>query len=130
MVQTVIAIYENGALHPKVPLSLSEKQEVELKITVPVQQENSEEFVDLTQPNDALDQEMEAYIEMHATLKEQYLGQHVAIFQGELVDHDADYGTLYERILARYPNQTVWISTIREEAIPTMHQRSPRFERE
>jgi len=130
MVQTVIAVYENGALHPKVPLSLRERQEVEIKITVPDKQDDTAHVIDLAEPNDALDREMEAYIAMHSKLKEQYLGKHVAIFQGKLVAHDVEYGALYERVLERYPNKTVWISTVREEAIPTLHLRSPRLERE
>lgn len=129
MVQTVIAVYENGALHPKVPLSLQEQEEVEIQILIPDRPLDEEKRVDLSDSNKALDQEMDAYIQMHEELKEQYLGKHVAIFQGKLVDHDNDYGSLYERVLEHYPNQTVWISTVREEAISTIQMRSPRFAR-
>lgn len=75
----------------------------------------------------ALAREKAAYIRMHPMLKEKYFGQHVAIYQGELIDMDSDYGQLYERIRARYPNEIVWLATVTEEPIETIVVRSPRF---
>ncbi len=75
----------------------------------------------------AINQEMEAYINLHPTLKEKYLGQHVAIYGGQLVDVDKDYGTLYQRIDVQYPDQFVWLATVEEEAMPTLAFRSPRL---
>ena len=37
---------------------------------------------------DMATREREAYIAMHPMLKEQYMGQHVAIFEGQLIDID------------------------------------------
>lgn len=75
----------------------------------------------------AVEQEMNAYIAMHETLKQKYLGQHVAIFGGQLIDVDEDYGALYQRIDAQYPNQFVWLATVEEEPMPTLMFRSPRL---
>ncbi|MDQ3249496.1 MAG: DUF5678 domain-containing protein [Chloroflexota bacterium] len=75
----------------------------------------------------SLEQEKIAYIKMHTRLKEQHLGQHVAIYQGKLIDYDSDYGALYERIRQRYPREIVWLATVKEEPIETIHVRSPRF---
>jgi hypothetical protein len=36
----------------------------------------------------AMISEAQAYVAMHSCLSQQYLGQWVAIYQGELVDHD------------------------------------------
>lgn len=85
--------------------------------------------VDLSEADKALDNEQDAYEQMHTELKQRYLGQSVALKEGKLIDVDADYGVLYERILARYPNESVWITTVRDEAIPTLMMRSPRWER-
>lgn len=74
-----------------------------------------------------LEQEKIAYIKLHPLLKEKYLGQHVAIYQGELIDHDRDYGMLYERIRQQYPREVIWLATVKEEPIETIHVRSPRF---
>jgi len=73
--------------------------------------------VDLSEADEELDREQEAYEQMHAELKMPYLGQSVALKAGKLIDVDADYGVLYERILARYPDESVWITTVRDEAM-------------
>lgn len=72
--------------------------------------------------------EMQAFIALHPMLKEKYFGQYVAVYQGELVDHDVDHDALYRRIDAQYPDEFVWISPVEEEAIPTLTFRSPRIE--
>lgn len=83
--------------------------------------------VDLSEADEALEREQEAYIQMHQKLKEQYLGVSVAVHGGQLVDTDTDYGALYERIMANYPMKSVWLTTVKEEATPTLMMRSPRF---
>ena len=75
----------------------------------------------------AVEREMQAYIALHPMLKQQYLGQHVAIYGGQLVDVDTDYGALYTRIDAQYPDEFVWLTTVAEEPMPTQVFRSPRF---
>jgi hypothetical protein len=82
---------------------------------------------DVTNEDAAVDREMQAYINLHPMLKEKYLGQHVAIFGGKLIDIDKDYGALYERIDAQYPDRFVWLSTVEEEPMPTLFFRSPRL---
>lgn len=49
-----------------------------------------------------LDREIAAYEKQHPILKQTYLGQWVAIHQGQLVDHDPDEPSLYRRIRANY----------------------------
>lgn len=83
---------------------------------------------EITDEEVAVEREMQAYIALHPMLKEKYLGQHVAIFGGQLVDADEDYGALYERIDVQYPDQFVWLATVEEEAMPTLVFRSPRLE--
>lgn len=75
----------------------------------------------------SVEREMNAYIAMHPALKANYMGQHVAIYKGELIDVDADYGALYARIDAQYPGEFVWLATVKEEAMPTLVFRSPRL---
>jgi hypothetical protein len=87
------------------------------------------EPVSLFQQEDdvAVEREREAYLALHPQLKEQFLGRHVAIYGGKLVDFDDDYDALYARIDATYPDEFVWITTIEKEPIPTLTFRSPRF---
>lgn len=75
----------------------------------------------------ALEREMQAYIAMHPQLKEKYLGQHVAVYGGKLIDHDQDFDALYERVRKQYPDEVVWISTVKAEPIETIYIRSPRL---
>ncbi|MEI2611762.1 MAG: DUF5678 domain-containing protein [Candidatus Promineifilaceae bacterium] len=75
----------------------------------------------------AADREMNAYIAMHPELKAKFLGKHVAVHGGQLVDMDDDYEALYLRIDKKYPDQYVWLTTVREEPIPTLTFRSPRI---
>lgn len=71
--------------------------------------------------------EMEAYVALHPSLKEDYLGQHVAILDGQLIDHDADPAALYQRIVARYGHRFVWMTAVEEEPLTTLVFRSPRI---
>jgi hypothetical protein len=74
-----------------------------------------------------VEREMRAYIALHPMLKKKYLGQHVAIFGGQLIDVDKDYGALYNRIDAQYPDVFVWLATVEKEPMPTLVFRSPRY---
>lgn len=79
------------------------------------------------EPDPAVEQERQAYIVMHPFLRANFLGKHVAIYQGQLVDYDDDFGALYERIDAKYPDVFVWLDTVSEEPIETISLRSPSF---
>ena len=85
---------------------------------------------DWSEPNEAVDREMQAYVAMHPQLKQQFLGKHVAIYGGELIDMDDNFAALYARIDVKYPDEFVWLTPVEEEAIPTIVVRSPRFDRE
>lgn len=89
--------------------------------------EAEDEIIDLSEPDPAADREMQAYIALHPMLKERYMGQHVAIYGGQLVDHDQDFAALFTRIEQRYPNEFVWLATVEDEPLPTIYHRSPRL---
>ena len=77
---------------------------------------------------DAMEAEISAYEAMHAYLLKEFSGQYVAIYQGELVDHDVDPVALHERVTSRYPGKTVMCRKVQTEAAPLIHFRSPRHE--
>ncbi len=77
----------------------------------------------------AITREMEAYVALHPLLKADYLGQYVAILDGQLVDHDGDPSALYQRIVARYGDRFVWLTAVEEEPLTTLVFRSPRMVR-
>lgn len=74
-----------------------------------------------------VEQEKAAYLRLYPQLKAQYAGQYVAIHHGQLVDHDADYGVLFERIDDRYPDSFVWFTRVGDQPMGTIRFRSPRF---
>lgn len=75
----------------------------------------------------AVEREKRAYIAMHPTLVQDYLGKYVAIHGGELVDFDDDFSALLKRIERAYPNTFVWLTKVGPEPIRTIVHRSPRL---
>ena len=89
---------------------------------------DSQEWVIPPSEDDAqLEAEKQSYLHLYPQLKEQFLGQYVAIYQGQLVDHDTDYAALFERIDDRFPDEFVWLTQVQDEPIGTIALRSPRF---
>ena len=76
----------------------------------------------------AVEREMQAYLALHPHLEARYLGEYVAILDGRLIDHDADYGALFDRIDAQFPDLFVWMTQVTAEPIRTLAFRSPRME--
>lgn len=70
-----------------------------------------------------LQAEAQAFIHLHPQLVSQYLGQFVAIFEGQLVDNDEDFETLFFRIQKKYPDEVVLIRQVM--AKPTIELRGP-----
>ena len=77
----------------------------------------------------AMAREMAAYEAMHATLMANYAGEHVAIFGGELVDHDADQTALLRRVDVHFPDDVVLLKQVRPWPEPKLRVRSPRLVR-
>jgi hypothetical protein len=67
---------------------------------------------------------------MHPALLNEYPNEYVAIYQGEVTDHDPAQSELYLRIRERYPHEVVLIRQVRPEIDRTLTIRSPRFERD
>jgi len=73
-----------------------------------------------------LEQEVAAYQTLHARLVERYLGQWVAIHQGQLVDHDGDEEALMVRLAQAFPEQIILVRLVETEPgraiyIPSFH---------
>ena len=72
--------------------------------------------------------ERTTYLALHPLLLEKYPGEQVAIYHGQLVDHDKDGVALSLRIYARFPDEFVWIAPVKSEPLEEWVVRSPRFE--
>lgn len=77
----------------------------------------------------AIDREFEHYQAMHAALREQYLGENVAIFQGQLIDHDPDAMTLVHRVREKYGDAPILVTLVRAKPVQEFVVKSPRLGR-
>lgn len=77
-----------------------------------------------------LQQEADAYRAMHGSLLPAYGGQYVAIYRGQMIDHDADQLALYLRIDQRFPNDPVLIRQVLPDPEEVYTFRSPTIETE
>ena len=89
-----------------------------------------DEADELDEDEQKMEQEIAAYRAMHPQLRETHLGQHVAVFQGQLVDSDQEFLALFLRIQERYPDEVVVMREVRSEADPVYRVLSPRLERD
>jgi hypothetical protein len=62
-------------------------------------------------------------------LRAVYLGQYVAIHQGEVIDHDADLRTLHLRVFERLGHTPVLLKQVTNRPERELVFRSPRLER-
>lgn len=69
--------------------------------------------------------EIAAYLGLHAELKEKYLGEWVAIYERQLVDHDFETINLYRRVRERFGNTPVLIRQVEPEPDPILYVRTP-----
>lgn len=77
-----------------------------------------------------MEKEAAAYNAMRDEMVEKYLGQYVAVFQGQVVDHDADPGALVDRLNEHYPDDVVLMREVHEGPDRVLRMRSPRLVRD
>ncbi|VAW33177.1 hypothetical protein MNBD_CHLOROFLEXI01-5385 [hydrothermal vent metagenome] len=61
------------------------------------------------------EREKDAFRQLHTALLEQYMGEYVAIYNGELVDHDVNQTALVARIDKKYLDLFVLIRPVKQE---------------
>ena len=76
-----------------------------------------------------MEREIAAYEAMHAELWQKYSNQYVAIYQGQVVDHDVDIMALVKRKRQQYTDKVVLIRQVLPELPKPLMFRSPRFVR-
>lgn len=88
---------------------------------------NRTEDVQNADSADPIDTEIAAFRELHPVLLKRYPNQYVAIYQGKLVDHDANKIALLDRIEMSYPKEFVLVRPIHKEPEREFYFRSPRY---
>ena len=77
-----------------------------------------------------MQREVAAYEAMHPELWQKYGNQYVAIYQGQVVDHDPDIMALVKRKRKQYAGQVVLIREVLPELPKPLMFRSPHFVRD
>ena len=73
-------------------------------------------------------EESKIYRRQHADLKGRYLGQHIAMHKGQVIDHDPDFQALRQRVRQRFGRAAVMITLVEEVAEPELIRRGFRGE--
>ncbi len=121
-------VYDSFGNRKEVILSYKKFRQIEkflFQFRANVSQDESQIVDDKEQS--AVDREEAAWRRLHPSLLEKYPGQYVAIHGGELVDHDTDQVELFLRVKSHYPDEFVWIASVRPEPVEMYINRSPRF---
>jgi hypothetical protein len=77
----------------------------------------------------AMQREEKAFDAMRAELLAKYPDQYVAVYQGVVVDHDADEIPLLTRLNQQYPDEVVLMRQVSPYPPKTLRIRSPRLVR-
>ncbi len=75
-------------------------------------------------------QEMEWYQNAHAELKKRYAGQHIAIHEQQVIDHDPDVTALAGRIRQQYGRIPILITQVYDQPVPEFAIRRPQLVRD
>ena len=78
---------------------------------------------------DAIHAETEAFWAMHAELVAKYANHHVAIYGGEVVDHDLDVRSLETRVREQFGTAPVLIAQVTPQARRDLRWRGGRLEK-
>jgi len=78
--------------------------------------------------HEKIEAEARAFEGMHETLKDQYFGQFVAMHNGQVVDADVDFETVFLRVQARFGRIPILIRRVGEKPTTELRFRSPRLE--
>ncbi|MCB0199951.1 MAG: hypothetical protein KDI03_07755 [Anaerolineae bacterium] len=81
--------------------------------------------VDARRP--AMLREQAAFRSMHADLLTTHEGEFVAVYQGEVIDHDVDELALSKRVRQLFPSAVILMSQVLPEIERVFHIRSPRL---
>ncbi len=75
-----------------------------------------------------ISKESQAYQQRHAELKAQYLGQYIAMHDGQVVDHDSDVTVLRQRVRRSFGRTPVMVTLVEEVAEQTFVRHGFRME--
>jgi len=75
-----------------------------------------------------ISEESKRYFQQHAKLKVMYLGQYIAMRNGEVVDHDADFDKLRGRVRQKFGHAPIMMTLVEEAAEKVLTRHGFRLE--
>lgn len=75
-----------------------------------------------------ISEESHHYREQHARLKAKYLGQYIAMRNGEVVDHDTDFDSLRGRVRQKFGHAPIMMTLVEEAAEKVLTRHGFRLE--
>lgn len=100
-------------------LAFREKRSVEAVVAEAVQ-EHLEMMAEAK-----IDQEIAAFERQHAQLVNNYLGQTVAIHEGQVIDIDRDFEALFLRVQSQFPETPILFRPVTTETETILRGRGP-----
>lgn len=99
----------------KEPALVAEIEQLSLQMTQPAEKllEMAVRAYLETAEREAIHAETASFWAQHEDLVAAYVGQHVALYQGQVVDHDADVVRLEQRVRARFGPLPVLIALVK-----------------
>jgi Family of unknown function (DUF5678) len=73
-----------------------------------------------------IERDMAWYATQHAQLVRRYGGEHVAVVDRAVVDHDADFDALAQRVFAKHGHRSIFMPRVADELPAEVRVRSPR----
>ena len=67
-----------------------------------------------------ISEESATYRLLHDDIKKQYLGQYIAMLNGEIVDHDPDFQALRQGVRERFGDRPILLTMVEKEMQPTI----------
>jgi hypothetical protein len=74
-----------------------------------------------------MEREVTAFESLHDKLWQTYPEEYIALYAGQVIDHDRDEQTLVERIDAQFPDEIILIRQVLPHLPADLVFRSPRF---
>ena len=131
VLQAYHGIIRKGRIHITSPAKLPEEGEVYLWVTDRTGQETAVLDVLYINPDHAaMEQEQAAFHRMLPDLLRQYKGQYVAVYQGEVIDHDQDQTALVVRLDQAHPDDIVLVKLVTDKPDRMLRMPSPRLVRD
>ena len=125
--QALTLFYQQIRLRKGIPFDIRlPNDRGEQASVVPVQRTFASFPVDASRA--AMEQNVEAYKLMHGELVTRYLGQYVALWNGQLIDHDHDPVALLQRVREQYPGQVILRQKVERTPERVLRIRHPSIE--